>query len=73
MNEAPKVPAHRAFCANHEAGLKCPKCGEESVYVREHEKYMDGYEYEAFCARCDIALEVYAYVDVNFGQPELVG
>lgn len=67
------VHPNKRFCANHEPGLKCPKCGEEEVYVREHDKYYEAHEYEAFCDSCDASLFVEASVRVEFSQPKVYG
>lgn len=66
------VHPSKRFCANLEPDLKCPKCGETTVFVREHETYRDGDEYEAYCDSCDTALQVAAYVTVEFSDPEFV-
>lgn len=54
------------FCANEDASLKCPKCGEHSVCVREQDYYLEGHTYEAFCGECTTMLEVTAVVEISF-------
>lgn len=66
------VHPHKRFCANHVEGLKCPKCGEDDVYVREHDTYYDSQAYEAYCDSCDAALEVQASLTIEFSAPEVV-
>jgi hypothetical protein len=66
------IPAHKSFCANSAPGLKCPKCGEEDVYVRAKETYWEGDDVEAYCDSCNAALCVYASVEIVFTQPEAV-
>ena len=67
MTAAWKAP----FCANEIENLVCPKCGEETVRVREKETYFDGDTIEAYCGGCHAALEVGAHVDVTFSDVEM--
>jgi hypothetical protein len=60
------------FCANEIEDLKCPKCGEGYVRVREKSTYFDGDTCEAYCAECHADIEVQVQVQVTFSDPEVV-
>jgi hypothetical protein len=59
------------FCSNDAPGLKCPKCGEQCVEVREHDTYMDANEVEAYCSECHADLYVTSHVEITFSDPEI--
>ena len=60
------------FCADDAEDLACPKCGEETVLVREQATYFDGDAVEAYCSECHAMLEVQAAVTITFSDPEIV-
>ena len=70
-DEAPKS-WRPPFCIRDDDGGTCPVCKEpESVRIRDEETYMDGSEYEAYCAECHAELVVWASIDISFTEAEI--
>jgi hypothetical protein len=68
----PRLPENwkPPFCSNDAPGLKCPRCREEAVCVREKECYLDCGDNEAYCAECGAQLSVTSLVTIVFSDVE---